>query len=228
MGHVMVSGGKPDMAAPVAGILLSSIAEGSIVKLNENGSPVEFYVAKQNYESSLNGEGRTLLLRKDIHSNQFWDAGNVNAYYGSDIDVWLNETYKQTLDAEVQSVIGETCFYYTVGNGNSTVTTLNRSVFILSGAEYGEYSSHSSSINEEGSALPIASIIKTACIYGTPAIHWTRTPRPDLTYAVGYMTTAGGLYPYSHANTSYGARPAFTLPKTVKVDTETMIIKVVA
>lgn len=34
-----------------SGIPLSSMPEGSIVKINENGSPVDFYVAKHNYES---------------------------------------------------------------------------------------------------------------------------------------------------------------------------------
>ena len=46
---------------------LSEISEGEIIKLKENGSLVDFYVAKHNYESGLNGEGRTLLVRKDIH-----------------------------------------------------------------------------------------------------------------------------------------------------------------
>lgn len=38
---------------------LSQYAEGAIIKINEGGKPAEFYVAKHNYESSLNGNGRT-------------------------------------------------------------------------------------------------------------------------------------------------------------------------
>lgn len=60
MGKVIMSGIVPPLVAPVMGIKLGDIAEGSIVKLNEGGSPVEFYVAKHNYENSLNGMGSTL------------------------------------------------------------------------------------------------------------------------------------------------------------------------
>ena len=39
---------------------LGSKAIGSTVKLKEGGTLVEFYVAQHNYESSLNGTGRTM------------------------------------------------------------------------------------------------------------------------------------------------------------------------
>lgn len=51
---------------------LGQVSEGTIVKINENGSPVDFYVAKQNYESGLNGAGRTLVI-----SGQDGDLGTV-------------------------------------------------------------------------------------------------------------------------------------------------------
>lgn len=43
---------------------LGSKAVMSTVKLKENGTLVEFYVAKHDYESGLNGSGRTLIVRK--------------------------------------------------------------------------------------------------------------------------------------------------------------------
>ena len=130
MGILRYAGGKPDMAAPVGGILLSSIAEGSIVKLNEGGSPVEFYVAKHDYESALNGSGRTLLVRKDCcEGGKVWDADSYNVYSSSDIDNWLNNTYKGLLDTNVLKVISTTKFYSAKGAQNTNVTSISRSVF---------------------------------------------------------------------------------------------------
>ena len=44
---------------------LGNKATGSIIKIKENGTLVDFYVAKHDYESGLNGTGRTLVVRKD-------------------------------------------------------------------------------------------------------------------------------------------------------------------
>lgn len=51
------------------GTPLSDIPEGTLVKINESGSPVEFYVAKHDYETGLNGAGRTLLVRRYCYDN---------------------------------------------------------------------------------------------------------------------------------------------------------------
>lgn len=59
---------------------LGSKATGSIIKLKENGKLVEFYVGVHNYESSLNGTGRTLVFRKDCYDQRQWHTSNVNAY----------------------------------------------------------------------------------------------------------------------------------------------------
>lgn len=111
---------------------------GSIIKLKENGVLVDFYVAKHDYENGLNGSGRTLVVRKDCYDTRQWHGSKVNAYASSAIDTWLNGTYKNLLDADIQSVIGTTKFYYTPGNGNTTVTTLSRAIFLLSGTEWGQ------------------------------------------------------------------------------------------
>ena len=55
------------------GTPLASYAEGDIVMINEDGAPVEFYVAKHDYESSLNGAGRTLVVHKDAYDDRVWD-----------------------------------------------------------------------------------------------------------------------------------------------------------
>ena len=75
----------------MATVTLGSKAEGSIIKLKENGVLVEFYIAKQNYESGLNGAGRVLVVRKDCYDQRQWHSSNINAYASSAIDTWLNE-----------------------------------------------------------------------------------------------------------------------------------------
>lgn len=52
------------------GIPLSTITPGAILYLNESGSPVPFYIAKHDYESGLNGAGRTLVVRKDCYDRR--------------------------------------------------------------------------------------------------------------------------------------------------------------
>ena len=59
---------RTSMVGP-SGMPLSDYAEGDIIKLNEGGSPVEFYVSKHDYESGLNGSGRTLVVRKDTYDD---------------------------------------------------------------------------------------------------------------------------------------------------------------
>ena len=81
---------------------LGNKAVGSIIQLKENGSLVSFYVAKHNYENSLNGMGRTLVVRKDCYDTRAWHSSNVNAYASSSIDSWLNSTYKNLLDADIR------------------------------------------------------------------------------------------------------------------------------
>ena len=117
---------------------LGNKSVGSIVKLKENGVLVDFYVAKHDYENGLNGSGRTLVVRKDCYDTRQWHTSNVNAYATSAIDTWLNNTYKNLLDADIRGVIGTTKIKYTPGNGNTTVGTLERAIFLLSVTELGK------------------------------------------------------------------------------------------
>lgn len=192
---------------------LGQVSEGTIVKINENGSPVDFYVAKQNYESGLNGAGRTLVVRKDCYDNRVWDNGNVNAYASSDLDSWFNSTYKNMLDADIRSLIGTTKIRYTPGNGNWTVGTLERAVFALSATELG----HSASwFNVEGSDLPIANTLKVAYLNGSANTQWTRSPNTDRTYFAVILVSDGDA-DYNICRSSGGSRPAFTLPSFLYV-----------
>ena len=192
---------------------LGNKATGSIIKIKENGTLVDFYVAKHDYESGLNGTGRTLVVRKDCFDTRQWHTSNVNAYASSAIDAWLNGTYKAMLDADIRGVLGTTKFYYTPGNGTTSVTTLQRAVFLLSVTELGKTASYA---NTEGSALPIASTLQIAYKDGSAVVQWTRSPYTSNTRSADYLLTSGGVYNSNCSNTR-GSRPAFTLPSNLSV-----------
>ncbi len=192
---------------------LGNKAVGSIIQLKENGKLVSFYVAKHNYENSLNGMGRTLVVRKDCYDTRQWHSSNVNAYASSAIDSWLNSTYKNLLDADIRGVIGTTKIKYTPGNGNNTVGTLQRAIFLLSATELNRSASW---FNVEGTALEIASSLQIAYMNGSAVVQWTRSPLTDNSRYAVFLYTDGNVGDGGCAGT-FGSRPAFTLPSTLSV-----------
>lgn len=209
-------GGTSVKAFPVPPLpTLGELAEGTLVKMNESGAPVEFYVAKHDYESGLNGAGRTLVVRKDCYNNRRWGGLNLADYDESSIDAWLNEEYKIVLDSWVQSLIGTTAFYCDLGNKGDT---LERSVFLLSVTELGETGSE---VNVEGSALPIASILQICSQNGSASTQWTRT---QMNATTAWSLSKAGSTQSTLKNQSRGARPVFTLPSTVLVDENMNVI----
>ena len=213
-GRVLVNGAGYDIPFS-SGIPLSTVALGDILMLNENGSPVPFYVCKHDYESGLNGAGRTLLVRKDCSDNKAFNKSGYNRYAGGEMDTWLNDTWIKLLDTNVQSGMSETKFYYTPLAGNS-VTSLQRAVFLLSWAELGKSPPNT---NAEGTALDADVIKKLKPAYknGKTVTNWTRTPdRSNRQYAYAMDSYNGGYVKYG-ISFSYASRPAFTLPGTFPV-----------
>lgn len=191
-------------------VSLAGKTEGQTIQLPENGKMVEFYVAKLDYESALNGAGRVLLVRKDCYDKRAWDAGNVNAWASSDLLTWLNGTYKALFPEEIQTAMGTTTYYYTPANGNFAVTTRSDAVFSLSATELGLSQTW---FNVEGSALPIVNTLKIAYLNGNANTQWTRTPNTSaVTHAI-FLNTSGSVG-NGACNYSAGARPCFTLPST--------------
>lgn len=192
---------------------LGSKAVGSIIKLKENGTLVDFYVAKQDYESGLNGSGRVLVVRKDCYDTRVWHSSNVNAWASCSLRSWLNSTYKALLDSDIQTAMSTTKYYYTPGNGTTTVTTRSDAVFQLSVTELGLSHTYA---NTEGSALSIASTLKIAYLNGSAVVQWTRSPRTGSTTSAWHLNSGGDLYGNNCTGT-YGSRPAFTLPSSLYV-----------
>lgn len=197
---------------------LSEFAEGTLIKIAENGTPVEFYVAKHDYESGLNGAGRTLVVRKDVYDQRQWHSSNVNAWASCTMRSWLNSTYKALLDSDIQQLMGMTTYDYTLGNGDTVVSPRSDAVFLLSLTELGQ--SHTDA-NTEGSALPIANTLKVAYLNGNATTQWTRSPSTyniKNAWGLGYDGNIG-YYSCTYTN---GSRPAFTLPADLPIDPDTM------
>lgn len=228
-GRTLIDGTGYDIKFSVP---VGELDEGSIIKINESGSPVEFYVAKHNYESGLNGVGRTLVVRKNCCDDLvIYSEGQGNYYTGdpnyknSALRTWLNTTYYSKLDSFVQQIISTTKYPCINSQYDSTAFDENR-VFTLSLSEFGyTHTSGEYAAPVEGTALPIASILRAATYKGGACEQWTRTRA--LQYSeVYYLKTSGD---YTHTGPAYdrkkGARPVFTLPATAEVDSDFILIE---
>lgn len=212
-------------AKPVSGIALSELAEGTLIAINRAGVATNHYLGKHDYEPELNGYGRQLMVSEECYDKRVWDSTTKkNAYATADIDTWQNSDYKALFSEVVQTMMGETTFYYTVGNGDYILTTLKRSIFLLSVTEYGfvDISSANtvdiSSANTEGEPLPIANNLRIAYYNGSAIYHWTRTPHDGNVNRVFFLfgdgtLNSGGL----NITRYYGSRPCFTLPANALV-----------
>ena len=208
-------------ATPIAGTPLSQLAEGTLIKILENGSPVEFYLAKHSYEPSLNGEGRELLVRKDGYNQRQWNNVILNTWASCTIRSWLNSNYKNLFSSEVQALIGNTAYYYTPGGSDYNVTTYSDAIFLPSVTELGLSDTY---VRVEGTILPIASTLQIAYINGTPIEQWTRSPsmyRSDYAWTLDSDGSLGG----NRVTNSCGSRPCFTLPATALVDADLNLIE---
>ena len=203
----------PKLWAVARGTPIGNVDVGDITQLNEGGVPVDFYVACHNYEQSLNGAGRTLVVRKDVYDQRAWHSSNVNAWASCTMRSWLNGDYKALLGPEIQEAMSTTTYRYTPGNGNNTVTTRSDSVFLLSATELGKSESW---FNVEGSVLPIASILQVAYQNGSTTAQWTRSANTNDTRNAIYLYSNGTVY-NSLCTFSDGSRPVFTLPSDFRI-----------
>lgn len=92
--------------------LLGTLAEGTIAKMYENGSYADFIVARHNYDSSNNGIGHTMMVRKSIlPEKRNWGSAlhgsntktDLNWYNDSELPNWLADTYGKQLDPAVRA-----------------------------------------------------------------------------------------------------------------------------
>lgn len=243
MGHVTVVGGCR-AKAPSTGILASSLAVGTTVKLMEGGTAVEYLVVNQGipsnsnlYDASCDG---TWLLRKYIHSERQWNSSNVNDYANSTINTWLNGDFFNSFGSVEQAAIKQVKIPYRADGGSggtdqSGANGLPAKIFLLSGYEVGWTTSDDGDFPVDGAKLDYftsgtttsANNKRIAYLSGTDTIWWLRSPSTDNAGRVWFVRSDGDYGDYG-ASDSDGIRPALILPKTALFDTSTLILKGVA
>ena len=241
MGRVIMSGIVPTLKAPVTGVLASSLAVGSTVKLMEGGTAVEYLVVNQGipsnsslYDSSCDG---TWLLRKDIHSERQWNTTDVNIYETSAINTWLNGDYFSSLGTVEQAAIKQVKIPYRKNGGSggtnqSGANGLSCKVFLLSGYEVGWTSSDNQYFPQDGAKLSYfefgtgtsANNKRIAILNARTLWWWLRSPS---TYDTGgvWLVNSDGSDGGLSASNSLGIRPALVLPSNAVFDETTMLLK---
>ena len=241
MGKVIMSGIVPLLKAPVTGVLASSLAVGSTVKLMENGAAVEYLVVNQGipsnsnlYDASCDG---TWLLRKDIHSERQWNSSGVNNYENSTINTWLNGDFFNSLGSVEQATIKQVKIPYvngTIGEGiASGASGLSAKAFLLSGYEIGiggaDYLPRDGAKLDYFDQIAGADPKRIAYLNGSASFWWLRSPYTyrASTTNVWYVYNNGGCNTI-RSTYQFGVRPALILPKTALFDASTLILKGVA
>ena len=215
----------------MASVALGTKSVGSIVKLKENGSAVNYIVVHQGkpssiYDSSCDG---TWLLRQDIAENRVWDDGNVNKLESSDIHSYLNNTWINRYDTDIRNAIKQVKIPYRQNGGSggtdrTGANGLSCKIFLLSGYEVGFTTSVNQYFPVDGAKLAYflsgndsaAQQKRVAKLNGSATFWWLRSPLTNLTDFVWYVYSNGNYYNW-HADYSYGVRPALVLPSTLLV-----------
>ena len=204
-------------------VKLGTKSVGSIIKLNEVGSPVNYIIIQQglpssgNYDASCNG---TWVRRQSAGAKKEWDSSN-NDYANSDMHSWLNNTYSGFLAALDDDILSQGVLNvkipYRPGSGtSSTVNSGSRGLscraFLLSMLEVGLTPGYSP---REGATLSYFSSggasRRIVNYNGSPARAWSRSP--SLNYDGNGVCTveADGVADGWFCGFSYAVAPALIL-----------------
>lgn len=192
-----------------------AIGDG-FVHLMEGGNKIKFYVLAHNYESGLNGTGRTLVCREspaDLTLNKFTAA----------VQKWISTTsYK---------------WQYTTWSGRySKVQTGSANFFSLSATELNMATDDQTKELADGSALSAAARTRVGYIRtASNTSFWTRST--DTTWSGYHKEDGENVYEYKYkyavtgasgssisfskfdsSKTSLATLPCFTLPETLYID----------
>lgn len=210
---------------------LGSVAVGSIVKIDENGSPANYIVVHignpdvRLYGSACDG---AWLLRQDIVENVQWNSTNANTLVGSTI-MSMMAGYLGRYESHIQSAIKTVKIPYHPGNGEpfwnikSGENGLECKLFPLGGYEVG-LSDPSGIMPADGAKLDYfksgldteANSKRIAKLNGAAAAWWLRSPVSTSTDGKFYILPDGSLGSTS-VNPSYGALPAMIMDPTILV-----------
>lgn len=187
------------------------------VYLMEGSTKVKFYALCHNYESGLNGKGRTLFCREspeNLTLNKFTAA----------VQKWISTTsYKRQ--------------YITWSESYSTVQTVSANFFSLSAIELNMATDYYTKKLADGLALSAAARTRVGYIRtASNTSFWTRSPDPrssgyhkdsdgenvyDYDYCYAVIGASGSSISFSKfdtSKTSLATLPCFTLPETLYID----------
>lgn len=227
----VASPGAFTSATPKAGTPISELAVGTLIKILENGSPVEYMIVNQGlpssmYDASCDG---CWVLRKDIAEERAWGSSS-NDYKNSDIQAYLNGSWLSRYSAGVLSQIKQVKIPYQNGTGSggsvaSGANGLSCKIFLLSGYELGWTTSDISYFPRDGAKLSYfssgtgsaANNKRIANYNGSATNWWLRSPDTnDADYVWGVLSD--GYYNSWYCNSTYGVRPALVLDPDALVD----------
>lgn len=211
---------------------LSDKSVGDIVKIRENGTAVNYIIVHKGKPSSLYDDScdGIWLLRESIHSNIVWDGTSSsynNDYENSDIKIWLNNTFLNTIDEKIRAEIKTVKIPFKKGVGNASTGVqsgsngLSCKVFLLSGYEVGFTQSNDKYFPIDGAKLDYFSdnVSRVAKLNRKAAFWWLRSP--GTSYAeYAWNVSTDGSYSNDDAYISCGARPALILPSSLLIDSD--------
>lgn len=217
------------------GATAGSLAVGSSVFTNVNGTKTEFIVVHQGkpsslYDDSCNG---TWLLMKDIYEKRVWDSENINKYESSAINSYLNGTFLNLFDSNINDVIKWAKIPYRKNGGSggtdqSGVNGLSCKVFLLSGYEVGWTTSDSDRFPVDGAKLDYFTASsggnskRIANFNGSAGSWWLRSQYTSSSSSVWHVQPSGNHGSY-RASSLNGIRPAFIIPSETKISKNGLI-----
>lgn len=208
-GRTLIAGTGYDIAF---GTPVGSVPEGQVITIHENGSPIEYFVARHNYESDLNGSGGTLVFRKPTTDDEVvWDSEG-NSYSVSEVDNWLNTTFLSRLSPGVISALKVTKIESAPVN-SWRAEVIERKIFLPSVLELGGSDSHAPI---EGEAIPASSLIINNGEFATA--FWTRSNMDNEKY-MAFVMLAGGGVDQLDKGVGEKVRPMFVLDSNADIST---------
>jgi len=215
----------------MASVALSAKAVGSKVKLKVGGTARNFIVVHKGkpsaaYDASCDG---VWLLMEDIYENRQWHSSNVNDYAASAIHSYLNSTFFNLFDKDIQAQIKQVKLPYRPGSGygtsvNSGANGLTAKVFLLSGTEVSMAHSYIPVLGAElsyfaGCADTAADSKRVAKLNGSASYWWLRCPYcySSSGAALARLVNSDGSWNSSDCSNTYGIRPALILPSSLLV-----------
>lgn len=219
------------------GTKIGDLAVGSSVFMNVSGVATEFLVVHQGlpndtlYDSSCNG---TWLLMKDCVTKMKWasdTAGGANAHRNNAIHPYLNSTFLDMLDWNIQDAIKWIKIPYCAGGSSNTLYTgsngLSCQVFQLSAYELGFTQSDDSSLPADGAKLDYfdKKAKYSTKFSGATIAWWLRSVNTKYSRFVFFAGSDSSYIGSNWADDySYGVRPALILPPETLVDENFNII----